>query len=104
MSFERTVEGTIAFLDRSSKAMRVIQEVKQAGGTQQDTVSFVLSPNVTVISSTRGILKLTALKTGQKVLVHYVTESGGRWVANTIAIVESRGQPRADFPGVQVAS
>jgi len=58
---------------------------------------------VTVISSTRGILKLTALRIGQKVLVHYVTESGDRRVANTIAVMEPNAQPTAGFPGVQVA-
>lgn len=101
MSFERTLEGAVAFLDRSAKMMKVTQEGTHAGGAQQDAISFVLSPNVTVSSSTRGTVKLTALKTGQKVLVRYVTESGGRWVANTITLVESGRQPRAGLLGVQ---
>ncbi len=103
MLFERSLEGAITLLDRSAKTLRVTQEIKEARGAQQDTVSFVLSPNVTVISSTRGILKLTALRIGQKVLVHYVTESGDRRVANTIAVMEPTAQPTAGFPGVQVA-
>lgn len=103
MSFERTLEGTIELLDRSKKILRVTQEIKQEGRFQHDSLGFTLSQNVSVISSTRGVLKLAALKAGQKILVHYVTEPGDRRVANTIVIVESAPQLTAGFPGVQVA-
>lgn len=103
MSFERTLEGTIACLDRSANTLSVTQELKQEGGFQQLTCGFTLSPNVAVVSRRRGVLKLAALRIGQKVLVHYVTESGERKIANTIAVMEPAPQPAAGFPGVQVA-
>ena len=103
MSFERTLEGTIASLDRAAKTLRVTQKVQQKGRFEYVSIGFALSPHVSVISSSRGMLKLTALRIGQEVLVHYVTESGGRRIANTIAIMEPTAQPTAGFPGVQVA-
>ena len=103
MLFERTLEGTIASLDRAAKTLRITQDVKQEGRLQQVSLNFTLSPNASVISSSRGILKLTALKIGQGVLVHYVTESGERKIANTIAVMEPAAQPTTGFPGVRVA-
>jgi len=103
MSFERTLEGTIVSLDRTGKTLRVTQEVQQKGRFEYVSIGFALSPNASVVSSRRGVLKLAALKIGQKVLVHYVTESGDRRIANTIAVMEPPAQPTAGFPGVQVA-
>lgn len=103
MSFERTLEGTITFLDRSAKTLRVTQEVQQQGRFEYVSIGFALSPHVSVTSSSRGVLKLAALKIGQKVAVHYVTEPGDRRIANTIAVMEPAAKPRAGFPGVQVA-
>lgn len=101
MSFERILEGTIAFIDRQNRTLKVTQEIKQKGRPQSQGVNFNLAPNVTVISSSRGQLKLTELKIGQKALVHYVTESGGKWLANTIAIVEPTTRPGSSS-GVRV--
>jgi len=103
MSFERTLEGTITSLDRTAKTLQIAQEVRQEGRLQQVSLSFTLSPNVSVISSSRGMLKLTALKIGQRVIVHYVTESGERKMVNTIAVMEPAAQPTTGFPGVRVA-
>ena len=105
MSFERTVEGTIDCINRQAKTIRVTQEIKQGGNVQSLSSSFTLAPNVSVISSSRGVLKLAALKIGQKALIHYVTEPGGKQIANTIAVVEPAPQPQpaSSFPGVQVA-
>ncbi|PIQ84325.1 MAG: hypothetical protein COV75_02730 [Candidatus Omnitrophica bacterium CG11_big_fil_rev_8_21_14_0_20_63_9] len=102
MSFERILEGTVEFIDRQNRTLRVKQEIKKEGNRQPLSVVFSLAPNVTVTSSSRGILKLTELRIGQKVLVHYVTESGGKAVANTIAIVEPMSKP-GSFSGVRVA-
>jgi len=103
MAFERTLEGTIASLDRTAKTLRVTQEVQQNGRFEYVSIGFALSPHVSIISSSRGMLKLATLKIGQKVLVHYVTESGDRRIANTIAVMEPAAKPRTGFPGVQVA-
>ncbi len=102
MSFERTLEGTIAFINRQNRTLQVTPEAKREGGSQSISISFRLAANVSVISSCRGMLELTKLKVGQKVLVHYVTESGGKCVANTIALIESTTRP-GSFSGVQVA-
>ena len=102
MSFERTVEGTIDFINRQTKTLRVTQVIKQGGSSSSLSSSFILAPNVSVISSHRGMLKLTELKTGQKVLVHYVTETGGKCVANTVALVEPTSNPTPPA-GVRVA-
>lgn len=102
MSFERTLEGTLEVIDRPNRTLRVKQASKKEGRFELLIVGFSLSPNVSVISSRQGILKLSELKTGQNVLVHYVTESGGKRIANTIALVESTATP-GSFPGVRVA-
>lgn len=57
MSFERILEGIVAFIDRQNRTLREN---------------------------------------------HYVTESGGKCVANTIAIVEPMSKP-GSFSGVRVA-
>ena len=103
MSFERTVEGAIDLINRQAKTLRITQDIKQGGSLQSLSGSFILAPNVSVISSRRGVLKLAALKISQKVLVHYVTEPGGKQIANTIAVVEPAPQSASSFPGVQVA-
>ena len=103
MSFERTLEGTIASLDRAAKTLRVTQKVQQKGRFEYVSSGFALGPHVSVISSSHGVLKLAALRIGQRVLVHYVTEPGDRRIANTIAVMEPAPSPRTDFPGVQVA-
>ena len=102
MSFERTLEGTTAFINRQNRTLEVTPEAKREEGLQSISISFRLAANVSVISSRRGMLKLAELKVGQRVLVHYVTESGGKCVANTIALVESTTRPES-FSGVQVA-
>ena len=102
MSFERILEGVVECIDRQSRTFRVKQEIKKGGSSQLLSVAFSLAPNATVTSSSRGALKLTGLKVGQNVLVHYVTESGGKCVANTVALVEATTRPES-FPGVQVA-
>ena len=102
MSFEKTLDGTVEWIDRRNRILRVKQEIKKEGGVQSLSTSFDLAPNVSVISSRRGMLKLTELKTGQKVLVHYVTETGGKCVANTIALVEPATPPASSL-GVRVA-
>lgn len=103
MSFERTLEGTLEVIDRPNRTLRVRQEIKKEGRFELLIIGFSLSPNVSVISSRRGILKLSALKTGQNVLVHYVTESGGNRMANTIALIEPATKP-GSFSGVRVAT
>jgi len=102
MSFERILEGVVEFIGRQNRTLRVKQEIKKEGNFQSLSVAFSLAPNVTVTSSSRGILKLTELRIGQNVLVHYVTESGGKSVVNTIAIVEPMSKP-GSFSGVRVA-
>ena len=102
MSFERTLESTITFINRQNRALQVTPEARREGGSQSIGISFRLAANVSVISSCRGMLKLAELKVGQRVLVHYVTESGGKCVANTIALVEPATQP-GSFSGVRVA-
>jgi len=102
MSFERILEGTVAVIDRKNRTFRAAQEVRKDGSVQSLSVNFTLAPNASVVSSSRGVLKLAELKVGQKVLVHYVTESGGKSIANTIAIVEPMSKP-GSFSGVQVA-
>lgn len=72
-------------------------------GQRVSVIYSQLSSHVSIISSSRGVLKLAALKIRQKVLVHYVTESGDRRIANTIAVMEPAAKPRTGFPGVQVA-
>jgi hypothetical protein len=102
MSFERILEGIVEWIDRQNRALRVKQEIKKGGNVQSQSISFTLAPNVSVTSSSRGMLKLTEVKVGQKVLMHYVTESGGKSVAHTIAIVEPMSKP-GSFSGVRVA-
>ena len=102
MSFERILEGVVELIGRQNRTLRVKQEIKKEGSFQSLSVAFSLAPNVTVTSSSRGILKLTELRIGQSVLVHYVTESGGKCIANTIALVEPATQP-GSFSGVRVA-
>lgn len=102
MSFERVLEATVASIDRQNRTLRVTQEIRKGGGVQSQRISFTLAPNVSVTSSSRGMLKLAALRSGQKVLVHYVTESGGKWMANTIALIEPASKP-TPFAGVRVA-
>jgi hypothetical protein len=103
MSFERTLEGTLEVIDCHNRALRVKQESKKEGRFELLLIGFSFAPNMSVISSRRGILKLSALKTGQNVLVHYVTESGGKRIANTIALVEPASKPTS-ASGVRVAT
>lgn len=102
MSFERTLEGTITFINRQNRTLEVTPEGKREGGSQSIGISFRLAASVSVISSRRGMLKLAKLKVGQRVLVHYVTEFGGKCVAHTIALIESTTRS-GSFSGVQVA-
>lgn len=103
MSFERILEGTIAFIDRQNRTLRITQEVKKDSNVQSQSISFLLAPNVSITSSSRGVLKLTELRIGRKVLVHYVTESGSKCVTNTVALVEPTSQPTPSV-GVRVAA
>jgi len=84
-NFIRTLHGKISAINYSKKEFSICVEETAVQGTGENKLDFYLDRNVRVTNTANHLMKITALKAGQKVEIGYSTDKSKK-IASYIII------------------